>query len=229
MDTRKRIYCVEDEKNIRELLVYALNSKDFIAEGFEDGETFWEAVHKAIPDLVLLDIMLPVEDGLTILSKIRGNKETKELPVILLTAKGSEFDKVHGLDAGADDYVAKPFGVMELMSRIRAVLRRNRQDWESPVLQVGEIKMNREERWVQAQGRELQLTFKEFELLRFLMENENMVLSRDKLLDVIWGYDSAVETRTVDVHIRTLRQKLGDQGEWIETVRNVGYRIGRRA
>ncbi|HPD90156.1 MAG TPA: response regulator transcription factor [Bacillota bacterium] len=229
MDTRKRIYCVEDEKNIRELLVYALNSKDFIAEGFEDGETFWEAVHKAIPDLVLLDIMLPGEDGLTILSKIRGNKETKELPVILLTAKGSEFDKVHGLDAGADDYVAKPFGVMELMSRIRAVLRRNRQDWESPVLQVGEIKMNREERWVQAQGRELQLTFKEFELLRFLMENENMVLSRDKLLDVIWGYDSAVETRTVDVHIRTLRQKLGDQGEWIETVRNVGYRIGRRA
>lgn len=229
MDTRKRIYCVEDEKNIRELLVYALNSKEFIAEGFEDGETFWEAVHKAIPDLVLLDIMLPGEDGLTILSKIRGNKETKELPVILLTAKGSEFDKVHGLDAGADDYVAKPFGVMELMSRIRAVLRRNRQDWESPVLQVGEIKMNREERWVQAQGRELQLTFKEFELLRFLMENENMVLSRDKLLDVIWGYDSAVETRTVDVHIRTLRQKLGDQGEWIETVRNVGYRIGRRA
>jgi two-component system alkaline phosphatase synthesis response regulator PhoP len=186
-------------------------------------------MRKAIPDLVLLDIMLPGEDGLTILSKIRGNKETKELPVILLTAKGSEFDKVHGLDAGADDYVAKPFGVMELMSRIRAVLRRNRQDWESPVLQVGEIKMNREERWVQAQGRELQLTFKEFELLRFLMENENMVLSRDKLLDVIWGYDSAVETRTVDVHIRTLRQKLGDQGEWIETVRNVGYRIGRRA
>ncbi len=229
MDTRKRIYCVEDEKNIRELLVYALNSKDFIAEGFEDGEAFWEGMGKAIPDLVLLDIMLPGEDGLTILSKIRGNKETKELPVILLTAKGSEFDKVHGLDAGADDYVAKPFGVMELMSRIRAVLRRNRQDWESPVLQVGEIKMNREERWVQAQGRELQLTFKEFELLRFLMENENMVLSRDKLLDVIWGYDSAVETRTVDVHIRTLRQKLGDQGEWIETVRNVGYRIGRRA
>jgi two-component system alkaline phosphatase synthesis response regulator PhoP len=209
--------------------VYALNSKDFIAEGFEDGEAFWEGMGKAIPDLVLLDIMLPGEDGLTILSKIRGNKETKELPVILLTAKGSEFDKVHGLDAGADDYVAKPFGVMELMSRIRAVLRRNRQDWESPVLQVGEIKMNREERWVQAQGRELQLTFKEFELLRFLMENENMVLSRDKLLDVIWGYDSAVETRTVDVHIRTLRQKLGDQGEWIETVRNVGYRIGRRA
>ena len=229
MDTRKRIYCVEDEKNIRELLVYALNSKDFIAEGFEDGDAFWKGMKKAIPDLVLLDIMLPGEDGLTILSKIRGNKETKELPVILLTAKGSEFDKVHGLDAGADDYVAKPFGVMELMSRIRAVLRRNRQDWESPVLQVGEIKMNREERWVQAQGRELQLTFKEFELLRFLMENENMVLSRDKLLDVIWGYDSAVETRTVDVHIRTLRQKLGDQGEWIETVRNVGYRIGRRA
>ena len=229
MDTRKRIYCVEDEKNIRELLVYALNSKDFIAEGFEDGEAFWEGMGKAIPDLVLLDIMLPGEDGLTILSKIRGNKETKELPVIMLTAKGSEFDKVHGLDAGADDYVAKPFGVMELMSRIRAVLRRNRQDWESPVLQVGEIKMNREERWVQAQGRELQLTFKEFELLRFLMENENMVLSRDKLLDEIWGYDSAVETRTVDVHIRTLRQKLGDQGEWIETVRNVGYRIGRRA
>lgn len=229
MDTRKRIYCVEDEKNIRELLVYALNSKDFIAEGFEDGEAFWEGMGKAIPDLVLLDIMLPGEDGLTILSKLRGNKETKELPVILLTAKGSEFDKVHGLDAGADDYVAKPFGVMELMSRIRAVLRRNRQDWESPVLQVGEIKMNREERWVQAQGRELQLTFKEFELLRFLMENENMVLSRDKLLDVVWGYDSAVETRTVDVHIRTLRQKLGDQGEWIETVRNVGYRIGRRA
>lgn len=229
MDTRKLIYCVEDEKNIRDLVVYALNSSDFRAEGFEDGEAFREGIKKAMPDLVLLDIMLPGEDGMAILAELRRNKETRQLPVILLTAKGSEFDKVQGLDAGADDYVAKPFGVMELLSRVRAVLRRSRLDREQPVLQVGKILMNQEERRVLADGRELQLTFKEFELLRFLMENENMVLSRDKLLDIVWGYDSEVETRTVDVHIRSLRQKLGDLGELIETIRNVGYRIGRGA
>ena len=229
MDTRKLIYCVEDEKNIRELVVYALNCSDFRAEGFEDGETFREGIKKAMPDLVLLDIMLPGEDGMSILAELRRNKETRQLPVILLTAKGSEFDKVQGLDAGADDYVAKPFGVMELLSRVRAVLRRSRLDREQPALQVGKILMNQEERRVLADGRELQLTFKEFELLRFLMENENMVLSRDKLLDIVWGYDSEVETRTVDVHIRSLRQKLGDLGELIETIRNVGYRIGRGA
>ena len=227
MDTRKLIYCVEDEKNIRELVVYALNSSDFRAEGFEDGEAFRAGIKKAMPDLVLLDIMLPGEDGMAILAELRRNKETRQLPVILLTAKGSEFDKVQGLDAGADDYVAKPFGVMELLSRVRAVLRRSRLDREQPVLQVGKILMNQEERRVLADDRELQLTFKEFELLRFLMENENMVLSRDKLLDIVWGYDSEVETRTVDVHIRSLRQKLGDLGELIETIRNVGYRIGR--
>ena len=227
MDTRKLIYCVEDEKNIRDLVVYALNSSDFRAEGFEDGEAFREGIKKAMPDLVLLDIMLPGEDGMAILAELRRNKETRQLPVILLTAKGSEFDKVQGLDAGADDYVAKPFGVMELLSRVRAVLRRSRLDREQPVLQVGKILMNQEERRVLADGRELQLTFKEFELLRFLMENENMVLSRDKLLDIVWGYYSEVETRTVDVHIRSLRQKLGDLGELIETIRNVGYRIGR--
>ena len=227
MDARKLIYCVEDEKNIRELVVYALNSSDFRAEGFEDGEAFRAGIKKAMPDLVLLDIMLPGEDGMAILAELRRNKETRQLPVILLTAKGSEFDKVQGLDAGADDYVAKPFGVMELLSRVRAVLRRSRLDREQPVLQVGKILMNQEERRVLADGRELQLTFKEFELLRFLMENENMVLSRDKLLDIVWGYDSEVETRTVDVHIRSLRQKLGDLGELIETIRNVGYRIGR--
>ena len=229
MDTRKLIYCVEDEKNIRELVVYALNSSDFRAEGFEDGEAFRAGIKKAMPDLVLLDIMLPEEDGMSILAELRQSKETRQLPVILLTAKGSEFDKVQGLDAGADDYVAKPFGVMELLSRVRAVLRRSRLDRDQPVLQVGKILMNQEERRVLADGRELQLTFKEFELLRFLMENENMVLSRDKLLDIVWGYDSEVETRTVDVHIRSLRQKLGDLGELIETIRNVGYRIGRGA
>lgn len=229
MDTRKLIYCVEDEKNIRELVVYALNSSDFRAEGFEDGEAFRAGIKKAMPDLVLLDIMLPGEDGMSILAELRQSKETRQLPVILLTAKGSEFDKVQGLDAGADDYVAKPFGVMELLSRVRAVLRRSRLDREQPILQVGKILMNQEERRVLADGRELQLTFKEFELLRFLMENENMVLSRDKLLDIVWGYDSEVETRTVDVHIRSLRQKLGDLGELIETIRNVGYRIGRGA
>lgn len=229
MDTRKLIYCVEDEKNIRELVVYALNSSDFRAEGFEDGEAFRAGIKKAMPDLVLLDIMLPEEDGMSIMAELRQSKETRQLPVILLTAKGSEFDKVQGLDAGADDYVAKPFGVMELLSRVRAVLRRSRLDREQPVLQVGKILMNQEERRVLADGRELQLTFKEFELLRFLMENENMVLSRDKLLDIVWGYDSEVETRTVDVHIRSLRQKLGDLGELIETIRNVGYRIGRGA
>ena len=227
MDTRKLIYCVEDDKNIRELVVYALNSSDFRAEGFEDGEAFQSGLKKEIPSLVLLDIMLPGDDGLTILSQLRKNKETLELPVILLTARGSEFDKVQGLDAGADDYISKPFGVMELLSRVRAVLRRSRLDQEKLLLQVGKIQMNQEEHWVTADGIPINLTFKEFELLKYLMLNENMVMSRDKLLDVIWGYDSEVETRTVDVHVRSLRQKLGNLGEQIETVRNVGYRIGR--
>lgn len=229
METRKLIYCVEDDKNIRDLVVYALNSVDFKAEGYEDGDAFRKGLEKEIPALVLLDIMLPGEDGLAILGELRRKKETNKLPVILLTARGGEYDKVQGLDAGADDYVAKPFGVMELLSRVRAVLRRSRMDQEEPLVQVGKIQLNQEERRVTADGKEIALTFKEFELLKYLMLNENMVMPRDKLLDVVWGYDSEVETRTVDVHVRSLRQKLGELGEQIETVRNVGYRIGRSA
>lgn len=219
------IFCVEDDRNIRELVVYTLSSTGMEAEGFEDGEVFFKALAERLPELILLDIMLPGEDGLTILKKLKGNKKTKDIPVIMVTAKGTEYDKVSGLDAGADDYVTKPFGMMELVSRIKAVLRRTKKKEEAEVLKAGQITLNEKKHEVLVDGEHINLTLKEYEMLKRLIHNKGIVLTRDRLLEEIWGYDFDGETRTVDVHIRTLRQKLGSAGEVIETVRGVGYRI----
>lgn len=221
------IYCVEDEASIRELVVYTLQATGYEAQGFADGKAFSAALEQQLPDLVLLDIMLPGEDGLQILKKLRANPYTADLPVIMVTAKGTEFDKVIGLDSGADDYIAKPFGMMELVSRVKALLRRTRKE-KDPVhaLECGKLVLNHDTHRVLVDGQEVVLTYKEFELLEYLLENRGIVLTRDKILDRIWGFAAGVETRTLDVHIRSLRQKLGAGGELIETVRGVGYRIG---
>lgn len=219
------IFCVEDDRNIRELVVYTLSSTGMEAEGFEDGEVFFKALAERLPELILLDIMLPGEDGMAILKKLKNNKKTKYIPVIMVTAKGTEYDKVSGLDAGADDYVTKPFGMMELVSRIKAVLRRTKKKEEIEVLKAGPIVLNEKKHEVLVDGAHVSLTLKEYEMLKRLMHNKGIVLTRDRLLEEIWGYDFDGETRTVDVHIRTLRQKLGKAGEEIETVRGVGYRI----
>lgn len=221
------IYCVEDEGNIRDLVVYTLNSTGFSACGFADGSALWDALEKELPELVLLDIMLPGEDGLSILRKLKSLPQTKEIPVIMVTAKGSEYDKVQGLDDGADDYVAKPFGMLELVSRVKAVLRRSkREDHENKALTFQNIKMNLQGHEVYVDGTKIVLTYKEYEVLRKLLQNQGTVITREQMLEEIWGYEYIGETRTVDVHVRTLRQKLGTGGEWIQTVRGVGYRIG---
>ena len=220
------IYCVEDDSNIRELVVYTLESTGMKARGFEDGRAFMEALAFETPELVLLDIMLPGEDGIEILKKLRNSAKTKEIPVIMVTAKGSEYDKVIGLDTGADDYITKPFGMMELVSRIKAVLRRTIREKTDTKYRVGNLSIDVETHKVKVDGETVTLTLKEFELLEKLMKNRHIVLTRDRLLEEIWGYDFTGETRTVDVHVRTLRQKLGTAGELIETVRGVGYRIG---
>lgn len=220
------IFCIEDDSNIRELVVYTLNATGMNARGFGDGKSFMEALASETPELVLLDIMLPGEDGLSILRKLKESSKTKQIPVIMVTAKGNEYDKVIGLDAGADDYVAKPFGMMELVSRIKAVLRRTRRDQEAEEYVIGNLKMDLKRHEVYVDEQTVVLTYKEYELLRKLMKNRDIVLTRDQLLEEIWGYGFAGETRTVDVHIRTLRQKLGSAGDMIETVRGVGYRIG---
>ena len=223
------IFCVEDDSNIRELVVYTLESTGFQAHGFEDGSSFLEALALETPELVLLDIMLPGEDGLEILKKLKNSSKTKDIPVIMVTAKGSEYDKVVGLDSGADDYVTKPFGMMELISRIKAVLRRSGKQQDKTKLSVGGICLDTKKHEVKVDGEQVVLTLKEFELLEKLMRNQGIVLTRDQLLTEIWGYDFDGETRTVDVHIRTLRQKLGEQGSLVKTVRGVGYRIGGEA
>ena len=223
------IFCVEDDSNIRELVVYTLESTGFQARGFEDGSSFLEALALETPELVLLDIMLPGEDGLEILKKLKSSSKTKDIPVIMVTAKGSEYDKVVGLDSGADDYVTKPFGMMELISRIKAVLRRSGKQQDKTKLSVGGISLDTKKHEVKVDGENVVLTLKEFELLEKLMRNQGIVLTRDQLLTEIWGYDFDGETRTVDVHIRTLRQKLGEQGSLVKTVRGVGYRIGGEA
>ena len=220
------IYCVEDDKSIRDLIVYALGSGGFEAHGMCDGKELFQALSKEIPDLILLDIMLPGEDGISILKRLRASGRTKTVPVIMLTAKRAEYDKVLGLDSGADDYITKPFGVMELIARVKAVLRRIGPKERNPQLTVGDVTINVDKHQVLANGKEITLTLKEFELLRYLMENVGLVLTRDKVLETVWGYEYEGETRTVDVHIRTLRQKLGEYGSMIETVRGVGYRIG---
>lgn len=220
------IYCVEDDSNIRDLVVYTLESTGMKACGFEDGKAFIEALAFETPELVLLDIMLPGEDGLTILKKLKSAAKTKDIPVIMLTAKGSEYDKVIGLDSGADDYIAKPFGMMELVSRIKAVLRRTQKNQKDTLYRIENLELDIEKHKVRVDGQDVTLTLKEFEMLEKLVKNQHIVLTRDKLLEEIWGYDFDGETRTVDVHVRTLRQKLGSAGELIETVRGVGYRMG---
>ncbi len=221
------VYIAEDDENIREMVVYALNSTGFKAVGFESGVLFWEALKKETPDLVLLDIMLPGDDGIVILKNIRSSEKYKKIPVIMLTAKGTEYDRIRGLDFGADDYIVKPFSIMETISRIRAVLRRYTIDKETnPVMKAGNISLNYEKRIVFSGENEIMLTFKEFELLYYMMKNRGIVLNRDRLLSQVWGFDYKGESRTVDMHIKSLRQKLGDNGDIITTVRNVGYKIG---
>lgn len=220
------IYCVEDDDNIRELLIYTLETTGLKAKGFADGAAFMEALAFDTPELVLLDIMLPGDDGMVLLKKLKSSSKTKDIPVIMVTAKGSEYDKVMGLDSGADDYVSKPFGMMELVSRIKAVLRRSRKTEEKSQIELAGICMNIKKHEVTVNGKEVALTLKEFELLEKMMLNKGIVLTRDQLLTEIWGYDFDGETRTVDVHVRTLRQKLGEKGDLIQTVRGVGYRVG---
>lgn len=221
------IYLVEDEKNIRELVVYTLNNTGLEIKGFERASEFWKELSEQVPDLLLLDIMLPDEDGLSILKKIRADKSLKRLPVILLTAKGSEYDKVIGLDAGADDYIPKPFGMMELIARVKAMLRRTAQDEKEEEYQIRNLYVSPSRHIVKVDGEPVILTYKEFELLNYFLDNMDIVLTRDKILSKIWGYNFDGETRTVDVHVRTLRQKLGNAGDIIETIRGVGYKIAK--
>ena len=221
------IYLVEDDDSIRELVLYTLHTTGFEAEGFRNAADFWQALEKELPQLVLLDIMLPDEDGLHILKRLRAGAETADLPVMMLTAKSSEYDRVVGLDSGADDYMPKPFGMMELVSRVRALLRRAAKPAaEDKLFTAGSLAVDVKRRAVTVDGEPVILTYKEFELLCYLLENRGVVLSRDQILTKIWDYNYSGETRTVDVHIRTLRQKLGDAGALIETVRGVGYRMG---
>ena len=220
------IYLLEDDDSIRKLVVYTLSSQGFEAEGFEKPSLFWQAMDKALPELILLDIMLPEEDGLAVLKKLRAREETRAIPVIMLTAKGTEYDRVIGLDGGADDYISKPFGMMELVARIRAVLRRTEKPSPSRAYQIGCLYLDPDKHIVKVHDENISLTLKEFDLLRALLERQGAVMTRDAILQRVWGYSFDGESRTVDVHVRTLRQKLGDAGDFIETVRGVGYRIG---
>lgn len=224
------IYLLEDDTSIQKFVSYALTNSGFKIQGFETPGAFWEAMEKEIPELLLLDVMLPEEDGITILGRLRENEATKKLPVIMLTAKGTEYDRIIGLDSGADDYVAKPFSVMELISRIKAVLRRvgNDSNEEEEEYSSGKVQLNVSKHTVKVDGQEVKLTYKEFELLTMLMKHQEKVFERDEILEKIWGYDFDGENRTVDVHIRTLRSKLGDGGGIIETVRGVGYKVKGR-
>lgn len=219
------IYLVEDDDNIRELVVYMLENTGLEAKGFALPSAFWEAVQRQTPSLVLLDIMLPEEDGLSILKRLRHDAATAEVPVIMLTAKASEIDKIRGFDLGADDYIPKPFGMMELVARVKARLRGRTGATERSAYQVGGLYVCPAKHQVKVNGQSISLTLKEYEMLCFLLENRNIVLTRDQILNTVWGYSFDGESRTVDVHIRTLRQKLGECGEVIETVRGVGYRI----
>ena len=220
------IYILEDDESIRNFVVYALNHSGFEATGFETPGAFWAGLKKEIPQLLLLDIMLPEEDGIEILKKLRRKEETRRLPVIMLTAKESEYDKVIGLDSGADDYVTKPFGVMELISRVRALLRRSGETEQQEEYTVDGLYVCPSKHIVKANGENIALTLKEFELLCLLIANRGTVFNRDQIFNKIWGYDFDGENRTVDVHIRTLRSKLGECGNLIETVRGIGYKIG---
>ena len=223
----KWIYYVEDDTSIRELVLYALKTAEFQVMGFENAASFYKRMKEQQPDLILLDIMLPDEDGVSILKKLKSRPDTENIPVIMMTAKSSEYDKVLGLDSGADDYITKPFGVMELISRVKAVIRRSDRSKGSAgeVLKIGELVLDEQKHEVYARGQAVSLTFKEFELLSYLMKNRGLVLSRDKILNTIWNYVYEGESRTVDVHIGSLRQKLGTCGDFIKTIRGIGYKI----
>ena len=223
----KWIYYVEDDTSIRELVLYALKTAEFQVMGFENAASFYKRMKEQQPDLILLDIMLPDEDGVSILKKLKSRPDTENIPVIMMTAKSSEYDKVLGLDSGADDYITKTFGVMELISRVKAVIRRSDRSKGSAgeVLKIGELVLDEQKHEVYARGQAVSLTFKEFELLSYLMKNRGLVLSRDKILNTIWNYEYEGESRTVDVHIGSLRQKLGTCGDFIKTIRGIGYKI----
>ena len=219
------IWCVEDDASIRDIEVYALQSTGFQARGFEDGTEFWEALQGAEqPELVVLDVMLPGIDGIELLRRMRADSRLAELPVVMATARGAEYDKIHGLDLGADYYLTKPFGVMELVSCVKAVLRRVQPKAVEHLLKTGGLFVNLDEHTVSADGARVELTYKEFELLKLFLSHPGVAWTREKLMEQVWGTDYCGETRTVDMHIRTLRQKLGSYGDRIETVRGVGYR-----
>ena len=220
------IWCVEDDASIRDIEVYALRSVGFEARGFSDGAAFWDALRAERPELVVLDVMLPGIDGIELLSRMRASDALRDIPVIMATAKGTEYDKIHGLDLGADYYLAKPFGVMELVSCVKAVLRRcRRDDADRAGLSAGGVSLDADAHTVTAGGQRITLTYKEFELLRLFMAHPGTAFTREQLMERVWGTNYCGETRTVDMHIRTLRQKLGEYGEMIETVRGVGYRL----
>ena len=219
------IYIVEDDVNIREIERYALKNSGYEVEEFESGADFFKRMEQRMPNLVILDIMLPGEDGMDILAKLRADKRTSKLPVIMVTAKTTELDKVKGLDSGADDYITKPFGVMELISRVKALLRRTTDVNTEAQMKYGDILVDNDKHAVFVCGNLCELTYKEYELLKYLITNKGIVLSRDKLMSQVWGFDFEGETRTVDAHIKTLRQKLGEAGSCIKTVRNLGYMV----
>lgn len=223
-----KVFIVEDDENIRELVLYALKSSGFEVFGFENGRDFFGKLETDRPDLVILDIMLPGEDGISILKKIRNNHNMNHLPIIMLTAKGSEYDRVLGLDLGADDYLTKPFSILELISRIKSVLRRGTKVTEKTPSQLifENIQMDTTKHTVLIDNQTITLTLKEFELLKFLIVNQGIVLTREKLMNAIWGFDYQGESRTIDMHIKSLRQKLESAGQWIKTIRGVGYKMG---
>ena len=218
------IYIVEDDRNIQEIEIFALKNSGYQAVGFETAKEFYGALCEKLPELILLDIMLPDEDGLSILKRLRTRADTQKIPVILVTAKSTEIDKVKGLDGGADDYIAKPFGVMEMIARVKALLRRSGGAEES-LMTCGNVTLDSEKRMVYVDGKSIELTYKEFELLKLLMKNHGIVISRDVIMERVWDSSFEGESRTIDVHVRTLRQKLGDGGALIKTIRNVGYMV----
>ena len=219
------IWCVEDDSSIRDIEVYALTSTGFEARGFEDGDSFWTALQSEKPDLVVLDVMLPGKDGVSILKLMKSSEDLRHIPVIMATAKGSEYDKIQSLDLGADDYLVKPFGIMEMVSRVKAVLRRCQPVIDTKLLQQDGLVLNPEEHTVSVDGERVVLTYKEYELLHLFLSQPGIAFTREQLLSSVWNTEYLGETRTVDMHIRTLRQKLGEYGNLIETVRNVGYRL----
>ncbi len=222
------IWCVEDDASIRDIEMYALTSAGFETCGFENGDSFWEALQKDIPELVILDVMLPGKDGVTLLKMMKSSDTFRDIPVIMATAKGAEFDKVQSLDLGADDYLVKPFGIMEMVSRVKSVLRRYKPAEKAAALHSGGLVVNLDAHTVTADGERVALTYKEFALLRLFLSHPGVAFTREQLLEKVWNEEYLGETRTVDMHIRTLRQKLGVYGELIETVRNVGYRMDNR-